>query len=267
VLSLAFSRDGQRVLSSGADRREKSIQYFPQFQPADPPRVSESRIRLWDVSDGHEIRSLAGGAGRVRAVRFSADETRVLSASEDGTVRLWDAKTGGELGRFRGGEGRVDNCVFSPDARWLLASEDERVQLWDVERNQAVRSFERTGPLNLPLAISPDNHLLLENQDSVKNPDSARVLVLRDLETGQEVHRLQGHLSKSLCGAFLPDGRRGLSGGWDTTVRLWDVTSGKEARSFLGHLTQVRQLAVSPDGRYAVSGSNDGTVRLWELPQ
>lgn len=62
---------------------------------------SDSKIRLWDVATGEELRILRGHRGRVASVKFSPDNRMLLSAgSEDHTVRLWDVESGREIDRI-----------------------------------------------------------------------------------------------------------------------------------------------------------------------
>src|SRR5262249_1608275 len=71
------------------------------------------------------------------------------------------------------------------------------------------------------------------------------------------------------------DGKLLLTGGEDSTVRLWDLETGKEVRRFEGHEGKVRAVAFSADGKQAVSGTilGDPTLRVWgvetgkELPK
>jgi WD40 repeat protein len=57
-----------------------------------------------------------------------------------------------------------------------------------------------------------------------------------------------------------------LSGGFDTTVRLWKVSSGKCIRTFKGHWKEVESVALSADGQRAISaGGWDHTLRVWEV--
>jgi WD40 repeat protein len=65
--------------------------------------------------------------------------------------------------------------------------------------------------------------------------------------------------------AFLPDGKRAASGGYDHTIRLWDLETGKELRRIQNHDERVWCLAVTPDGERILTGSNDGPARLWEV--
>ena len=76
---------------------------------------------------------------------------------------------------------------------------------------------------------------------------------------------LVGHSGTVDAVAFLPDGRRGLSGSADNTLRLCDLASGETLRTLEGHSAGVEAVALSVDGSRALSGSDDKTLRLWDL--
>jgi WD40 repeat protein len=65
--------------------------------------------------------------------------------------------------------------------------------------------------------------------------------------------------------AALGDGRRALSGSYDTTLRLWDLETGRCIRTLEGHTNKVTSVAALSDNRRAVSGSNDNSLKLWDL--
>jgi WD40 repeat protein len=44
---------------------------------------------VWDAKDGKLVATLQGHTGSVLSAEFSADGTRVVTASEDHTARLW----------------------------------------------------------------------------------------------------------------------------------------------------------------------------------
>ena len=67
---------------------------------------------------------------------------------------------------------------------------------------------------------------------------------------------LKGHTDVVTSVAFSPDGRRIVSGSFDSTVKVWDASSGQEILTLKGP-GSVDSVAFSPDGRRIVSGGGE----------
>lgn len=80
-----------------------------------------------------------------------------------------------------------------------------------------------------------------------------------------EIKKFEGHTDEIKGVAFSPDGRYGVSGGLDQTVRVWDLAAGKEERVLRGHTKQVWDVAFLPNNRQVLSTSWDTTARLWDV--
>jgi WD40 repeat protein len=84
---------------------------------------------------------------------------------------------------------------------------------------------------------------------------------------GAIVHDLKGHTKPVTALAFLPGGKRALTGSDDRTLRLWDLETGQPIRVFEGVQSNFVSLVVTADGRRAFSGANTlgGGLILWDL--
>jgi WD40 repeat protein/predicted Ser/Thr protein kinase len=129
VYSVAFSKDGHRLVSASSDRS----------------------VRVWDVPTGQCVAVLQGHTDEVLTATFHPNGTRVASGGRDRAVWLWDLATGQEVARLRGHTNYVYSLAFSPDGKTLVSgSGDASVRLWDTEplreRYQARRAAEALRP-------------------------------------------------------------------------------------------------------------------------
>src|SRR5262249_45072942 len=103
VVAIAFSPDGKRLISLGADGVLKS----------------------WDFSTGREIQSLKlKGVGDISPLctAFSPDSSRVAAGSSgQKTVKVWDTNTGDVSFTFETHSELVISVAFSPDGNRLAS--------------------------------------------------------------------------------------------------------------------------------------------------
>jgi cytochrome c len=72
---------------------------------------------------------------------------------------------------------------------------------------------------------------------------------------------LRGHGGPVRALAALPDGRL-ASGGFDSTIIIWDLARGQAAHVLRQHETAVNALVARPDG-CVVSGGEDARIKVW----
>ena len=75
-----------------------------------------------------------------------------------------------------------------------------------------------------------DSGSVLEDTAGTHCGNTAETVTIWDAETGQELLTLTGH-AKEVCGAaYSPNGKRGVSGGSDRTVKVWELSSLDKSR-------------------------------------
>jgi WD40 repeat protein/tRNA A-37 threonylcarbamoyl transferase component Bud32 len=174
-------------------------------------------VRILDLADGHEIRTLSGHAEPVNAVAFSPDGRRLASAANDQTIRIWDADSGRELDVLHRHTGGVTGLAFSSDGLWLAsAGNDGAIRVWETAswQERAVLQGHASGVR--AVAFSPNGRLL------VSAGDDWTVRIWRPSD-GEELATLRGHTDRVHGLAFSANGRLIASAGYDGAVKLWDV--------------------------------------------
>ncbi|MGE0760162.1 MAG: hypothetical protein AB7O38_24330, partial [Pirellulaceae bacterium] len=257
VLSVVYSRDGQRLLTASRD----------------------NTARLWNCETGELIHTYEGHTWWVWAAAFSPDERRVVTASQDGTALVWSLDGRQRSAPFMGHQGPVFAVAFAPDGeRIATGGHDKRVLIWkaaevvpfDYEtllqggQVPVPRSQELLGHLGAvrSVAFSGDGTLILSGGHD-------NVVRVWNAESGNLVKTLRGHDEWVQSCAFSPDNRQALSGSRDGAARLWDIQGYEEARVLQGrwlrgHEDAVMAVAFSPRDDQIATASRDRTARTWD---
>jgi WD40 repeat protein len=95
--------------------------------------LGEKPTLRWTVDASHD--------GWVRALAYTADGTKLLSAGRDGRLRVWDAETGKPLGECPLGEDLYAIAVRADGSQVAVADARARVHLIDAAKLERSNSF------------------------------------------------------------------------------------------------------------------------------
>jgi WD40 repeat protein len=192
-----------------------------------------NEIMLWETSTGKRLRKLAWREGVLGVSAISSDGTKLAVHNKvEGPARgqsrfrmlLWDSPTSSELVSLTGDKEYVIQPVFSPDDRLLamVGGPEPGIMIWDLCTRKQLQPLIRLTYWPRCMIFSPDGKTLAIPSDG--GPGEEHSIKLIERHSGEVRRRFTGHQSIVLCLAFSPDGRTLASGGWDTTILLWDVT-------------------------------------------
>jgi WD40 repeat protein len=283
LLSVAVSPDGRTALLGTLD----------------------NRVLLLNLETGQIALQLRGHTARVLAAAFTPDGRGALSGAASGALRLWNLYNGAEMRRISytdPSDPAAAAVAVSPDGQLgLTGLWTGEISLWDYASGQEIRRLRGHTEM-----VFGGVHFLPRAPEGTRTPEGTRIpegaqgrravsgagdifaassdntVRVWDLETGEELLRLEGHTDKLWDIDVSADGRFVASGSHDGTLRLWDISTepaprrppsesrgeaeelnagidSVESRVLLDVYPQgVRCVAFSPDGRFLVAGFAKG---------
>jgi WD40 repeat protein len=182
---------------------------------------------LWNWREGTMCQRLKRAhRGRVFRVRF-VPNSRILATGAELTLCLWDIDTGKKLSEPESAA-PVGNLSISRTGLLVCGDRMDHgaMQVWDIRVPTApvllaTRRPKREDWCFSAAAISPDGRLLAYAIKASRGHDGL-IRIVR-LPTWERLTTLYGHDQKIDTLEFSLDGKRLLSGSWDTTAILWDV--------------------------------------------
>src|SRR5258708_16070614 len=106
-----------------------------------------------------------GHADEIFSVAWSPDETRIASASNDGTVQVWDATSGTHVltvsgTATRGAPAPWNAVAWSPDGKRIAIGGNGPAQVLDATTGQIIAYYGYHGGIVHAAAWSPDGTYL-----------------------------------------------------------------------------------------------------------
>ncbi len=251
IVGLAFSPDGKLIATGNG-----------------------KSVKLWDATNGQELKTLSGHTDLIWSVAFSPDSKQLASGSHDKSVKVWDIAKGDEIKTLTGKDGAFLSVAFSPDGKWLAGATsygESYVMLWET-RNW--KESQRLSPIHgqvWSIAFSPDSQRLVTASDSGRAaiwdvPSGDELLSLQDRQGQHGQDHMQSHRDKQMKSvAFNHDGSRIVTAADSGSIKIWDAKTEQKLHELSGHAKDARDAAFSPDGKWVASGGGDSLVKVWTL--
>jgi WD40 repeat protein len=247
-------QEGKPVLTVGLDSQPTALAWAPDGRglaccstggAASPPIATDTAgVTVLDVGEG-------------RALEWSPDGTRLLTAHADGAVVIRDLADGTVLLELDRQPGGVWGAAWSPNGRRLVtAGSDGGVNIWDARSGVRVLRLRGHDYAALAVAWSADGDRI------VSGSVDGRTRVW-EAATGAQAYELRGHEGAVRAVAWAADGVRLATASEDGTARVWSVAEHEPAMTLRGHDDAVRGVAWARAGGRLATASYDGTARLW----
>lgn len=266
VRSIAFSADGQSVITGGYDGR--LIWWPTAAEKPEPARTVEAH------------------KGWVRSISFSPDGQFLATGGNDLLIRIWNAADGTLVRELPGHERYVYTVQFHPDGRSLLSGDIlGSLKQWDASTWQVARTFDAKALHSYnggqqvdfggirAVAVSPDGkYLAAGGLHKASNPLGAVHEPLALLFDWDSQTLVRSHIAEGITGGvlwrlcYLPDGSLmgasgGSSGGF---ILFWKPEADKDYHRFqLPNL--ARDMDLHSDGLRVATAHHDRHVRITRL--
>ena len=229
VLAVAFSPDGQTLLTGGAD----------------------GVARCWDLGTRTQRVIPLFHSGPIYCVAFRPDGKAVLVGGGDGTVRLWELESQGfvefALGFYRPSESPL--AAFSKDGRTFFNGK----WLREVATGRPIGPPLASGSDLSAVALGPDGKSVFTAPAAGMNGTFSAHLW--DATTGSRVGPPLESLLPFSSAAFRPDGRTLVAACSLNTLRWFDAATGKALGEPVTAMGGGDYAIFGPDARFFLTAS------------
>ncbi|MEW6238023.1 MAG: WD40 repeat domain-containing protein [Candidatus Omnitrophota bacterium] len=311
VNDVVFSRDGEELITVNADKTikiwdavtglEKQILTGHQAEiicAALSPDGNwfltgslDKSVKLWDAESKDLICTFEGLPEGITSLAIAPEGNEFLTGGQGGSIQRWNVITRKQSGEYlTERKDYVHGLAYSPDGEQIAALIGNQV-IYLLNRKTGATiysegynygSFYVMAPKRGSVVFSPDGRYLLNTDNSYVSLEKYGFfkgingqIALRNSKTGELISRVICHPHFIYSASFSPDGRRIITGSYDTTCRIIDVESWQEIGRLGGHAQFFRTYAYyidafkpridfSSDGEKIISAAADNSVMVWD---
>lgn len=174
-----------------------------------------STMRIYRDSDGELLSTLASLKQPVETFAYAPDGKTILLGFVDGSIQLWDIDQKQAIYNAWHFNASTSDLEFSSDGKYLVLQKPGTIEVRLMNDGSLRGRYQATA-----FALSPQESLLALGEAD----GTLRVI---EIESGENLFRIQAHQEQIYALAFSPDGQELSSSGQDCKVRSWEARSGQ----------------------------------------
>lgn len=261
--------------------------------------LASGPIRIFNRKDGSQ-KTLEGHKFGTMEISWSPDNSKLVSAGQDGQLKIWNIKTQKILKTLQGGVQWVEHVSWSPNDDFIASTAGKILRIWDLEGNliQEYKDHPSTitaiqwNSSGTEIATTSYGKILIfrvgVNDPQTVLPYPSSLISLSWNLDGKWI--VAGTQEGSMCGWKLPHVEKSHIDiqGYETKVTqlswskngknlataggswivVWDF-SGKGPKEkepeILKDDRRITQLSYQNQGELLASGTKDGSILFWRL--